>query len=72
MFEDLREIIAQRIEEREAGNPFTLRELLHAEWPDNPGLARQLGRDFRKNLNAFPDVADVGRDAENHRLYRKN
>lgn len=35
------------------------------------GAARQLGKDFRTNLEAFPGVVDEGRDEENLRCYRK-
>jgi hypothetical protein len=71
LFEALRETIAQRIAELEAGRQFNLRDLLGDEWPDGQGAAMQLGRDFRANLHAFPGVADEGRDGENLRWYRK-
>ncbi|WP_157960282.1 hypothetical protein [Albibacillus kandeliae] len=71
MFEELRETIAQRIAELEAGCLFNIRDLLGDEWPDGQGPARQLGKDFRANLRAFPGVIDEGRDGENLRWYRK-
>ena len=58
MFEDLRAIIAARIAELEPGSRFNLRDLLADEWPQEQGEARQLGRDFRANLAAFPGCCD--------------
>lgn len=71
MFEELRAIIAQRIAELEPGSRFNLRDLLGGEWPEEQGAARQLGRDFRAHLPAFPGVEDEGRDGENLRWYRR-
>ncbi len=42
MFEELRETIAQRIAQLEAGKRFNLRGLLGEEWPDGQGAARQM------------------------------
>lgn len=71
MFEELRAIIAARIAEREPGSSFNLRNLLADEWPQEQGAARQLGKDFRANLAAFPGVEYEGRDGENLRWYRR-
>ena len=71
MFEELRETIAHRIAQLEPGRRFNLRDLLGEEWPDGPGAAKQLGQDFRANLETFPGVLDEGRDGENLRWYRK-
>lgn len=71
MFEELREIIAQRIGLLQVGERFNLRDLLGGEWPNGQGLPRRLGRDFRANLHAFPGGEDEGRDGQNLRWYRK-
>jgi hypothetical protein len=71
MFQELREIIAQLIGQLEVEGRFNLRDLLGDEWPEGQGAARQLGKDFRANLHAFPGVEDEGKDGENLRWYRK-
>ena len=71
MYDQLRPVIARRIDALPRGARFNLPELLGAEWPANAGIARQLGRDFRANLHTFPDVEDVGKDNENLRWYQK-
>lgn len=71
MFEMLRHIIAQRIGELGANESFNLRELLGEDWPKNQGAARQLGKDFRANLQDFPGVEDEGKDDENLRWYKR-
>lgn len=71
VFDQLRPVITQRIDALHRGERFNLPELLGAEWPEDAGTARQLGRDFRANLHAFPNVEDAGKDDENLRWYRK-
>ena len=71
MNEAFREMITQRIAALAPGTRFNLRDLLGDEWPERAGEARQLGRDFRAQLNEFGGVADEGRDNENLRWYRK-
>ncbi len=71
MLEEYRERIVGRIEELQADEVFNLRDLLGDEWPQNPGNARSLGREFRQGLHIFPTVADEGKDDENLRLYRR-
>lgn len=71
MFEELRAIIAQKVNELEVGSRFNIRDLLGENWPDGQGAARQLGRDFRANLRDFPEVEDEGKDGENLRWYRR-
>lgn len=71
MFDKLCAIIAQRIKDLPSGCRFNLRKLLGAEWPEDAGSARQLGRDFRENLHKFSGVEDAGKDDENLRWYYK-
>lgn len=71
MFEQLRGQIAVRIANLPNGTRFNLRDLLDGDWPEDAGNARQLGRDFRRNLANFPNVEDAGRDNENLRWYLK-
>lgn len=62
MFEELRAIIVQKVNEPEVGSRFNIRDLLGEHWPDGERAARQLGRDFRANLHNFPEVQDGGKD----------
>lgn len=71
VFEQLRAIIAQRIDGLPHGQRFNLRDLIGEDWPEDAGAARRLGRDFRANLHAFPGVEDAGKDDENLRWYYK-
>ncbi len=72
MFEALKQIIAERVEELDTNERFNLRDLLGEDWPEDQGSARQLGRDFRANLQEFPRVEDEGRDGENLWWYRRS
>jgi hypothetical protein len=71
VFDQLRELIALRIQDLPGNSRFNLPDLINEQWPEEAGAARQLGRDFRANLHAFPEVEDDGKDDENLRWYRK-
>lgn len=67
----LRELLIQRIAELAPGSRFNLPALLANEWPNQAGVARQLGRQFRAHLVDFEGTIDAGRDNENLRWYQK-
>ena len=71
MNEAYREKIMQRIEALTPDARFNLRDLLGDEWPEQSGEARQLGRDFKNQLNDFEGVAYEERVSANLSWYRK-
>lgn len=69
--EDMIDFISEKIANLQVGDRFNLPQLFGDHWPQDVTDARNFGRIFRKNLDAFPCVEDDGRDSANLRWYTK-
>ena len=72
MLAELRPEIQERIRALTNASYFNLPELLKELWPEDAVKARQLGKEFRSNLDEFPGVTEAGKDSANLRWYRKD
>ena len=72
MLEEYRDRIVAAIQTWPDNNPFTLKQLLHDEWPADKGQAIRLGTEFRQSVvQEFPQLEIIGENGRNHEVYRK-